>query len=395
MIDFSLPDDLKDLQERTAAFIREDIIPLEKDPRAAGKGISDEFRRELNALAKARGLLCPQAGTEWGGLGLSHLGRAIVFEEAGYSFLGPLAMHLSAPDEGNMHLVEAVGDDDQKAQYLGRMTSGEIRSSFLMTEPAPGAGADPGLLRTTAKRDGNHFVINGRKWLITGAHGAGVFIIMAKMADEDGATMFLCDPDVAGIELVREVETMAEGFAGGHAEINLNDVRLPASTILGEVGKGFEYAQVRLVPARLTHCMRWLGGARRANDVAMDYARDRHAFGKRLTEHEGVGFMIADNEIDLNASRLAIWQVAWMLDNNIRCGLESGTSKILCAEALFRVVDRALQMMGGTGVTTETVVERFFREIRAFRVYDGPSEVHRWAVARRLVHRRDKALGIA
>ncbi len=395
MIDFSLTAEHQDLQARTAAFVREELIPLEEDPRAKGKHISDEFRRELNALAKARGLLCPQAGKDWGGLDLSHVGRAVVFEEAGYSFLGPLAMHLSAPDEGNMHLLEAVGDAEQKEQYLARMTTGEIRSSFLMTEPSPGAGADPGMLQTSAKRDGNHFVINGHKWLITGAHGAGVFIIMAKMADEEGATMFLSEPDAAGIELVREIETIAEGFAGGHAEIKLTDVRLPASSVLGEVGKGFPYAQVRLVPARLTHCMRWLGAARRANDIALDYARNRQSFGKRLTEHEGVGFMLADNEIDLNISRLAILQVAWMLDNDIRCGLESGTSKVLCSEAQFRVVDRAMQIMGGTGVTTETVVERFFREIRSFRIYDGPNEVHRWAVGRRLVHRRDKALGVA
>ncbi|MCB1549890.1 MAG: acyl-CoA dehydrogenase family protein [Hyphomicrobiaceae bacterium] len=390
MIDLSLPADLQDLKARTAAFVREELLPLERDPRAAGH-ISDAFRRELNARAAARGLLAPQVGTAWGGLGLSHVGRAAVFEEAGYSFLGPLAMHLSAPDEANMHMLEEIASEEQKARWLARLTSGEIRSSFLMTEPAPGAGADPGLLKTTARRDGNHFVIDGHKWLITGAHGAGLYIIMARMADEDGATMFLCEPDTAGITLVREVGTMAEGFAGGHAEVRLDGVRLPASAVLGEVGKGFQYAQVRLVPARLTHCMRWLGAARRCHDIALDYALDRTAFGKPLHEHEGVGFMIADNEMELNLARLSILQCAWLLDTGDKANMESGLAKVFCSEALFRVADRSLQILGGTGVSTDTVVERFFREIRAFRVYDGPSEVHRWAIARRLTYRRARA----
>ncbi|MGF1649625.1 MAG: acyl-CoA dehydrogenase family protein [Hyphomicrobiaceae bacterium] len=384
MIDFALSDTHERLKDRTRNFIARDIIPMEADPRALAGHMSDEFRIELNTKARAAGLLAPQAGEEWGGLGLSHVGRAIVFEEAGYSLLGPVAMHIHAPDEGNMHMLELIATNEQKQRYLAPLVRAEIRSAFLMTEPDGGAGADPGNLRTSARRDGNHFVINGRKWLITGAHGAGVYIIMAKMEGEDGATMFLADPDTPGISLVREVDTMAGCFTGGHAEILLENVRVPADAVLGEVGQGFKYAQVRLVPARLTHCMRWLGAARRAHDIACAYAAKRTAFGKALVEHEGVGFQLADNEIDLHTARLTIWQVAWLLDKGQRANKESSLSKIFVAEALFRVADRSLQVLGGLGVSRDTPVSRIFDEIRAFRVYDGPSEVHRWALANRI-----------
>ncbi|MEL6299155.1 MAG: acyl-CoA dehydrogenase family protein [Pseudomonadota bacterium] len=383
-MDFSIPDDLAELQARTRTFIADKVIPLEQDPRAKVEDISDDFRRELNALAREAGLLAPQVAAEFGGLGLSHIGRAIVFEEAGYSPLGPIAMHVHAPDEGNMHMLEAIGTDEQKDRYLKPLAAADIRSSFLMTEPDGGAGADPGNLRTTAVRDGNHFRINGRKWLITGGHGAGVYIIMAKMSEEDGATMFVADPDTPGIQRLRHVPTMAGGFTGGHAEILLEDVRVPADQVLGEVGEGFKYAQVRLVPARLTHCMRWLGAARRAHDIAADYACGRQSFGKTLVEHEGVGFQLADNLIDLNAARLSVWQVAWMLDQGERANRESSMSKVFCAEALFRVADRSLQVLGGLGLSRDTVVAEIFNGIRAFRVYDGPSEVHRWALAKRI-----------
>ncbi|MEO1694031.1 MAG: acyl-CoA dehydrogenase family protein [Pseudomonadota bacterium] len=387
-MDFTMSDAHVALKERTARFIADEIIPMEADPRGHEEGLDEAFRQELVAKARTAGLLTPQAPTEYGGLGLSHIGRAVVFEEAGYSLLGPIAMHIHAPDEGNIHLMEAIGTAAQKERYLTRMASAEIRSAFLMTEPDGGAGSDPGNLKTTARRDGNHFVISGRKWLITGANGAGVYIVMAKMADEDGATMFLAEPDTPGIERVRDIPTMAGSFSGGHSELILDEVRVSADAVLGEVGQGFRNAQVRLVPARLTHCMRWLGAARRAHDIASAYAAKRTSFGKKLIEHEGVGFQLADNEIDLNMTRLAIWQVAWMLDQGQRASKESSMSKVFCSEALYRVADRALQVLGGTGVSHDTPVARIFNEIRGFRVYDGPSEVHRWALTQRIARKQ-------
>ncbi|MBV8913547.1 MAG: acyl-CoA dehydrogenase family protein [Acetobacteraceae bacterium] len=383
-MDFSIPPELAELQERTRVFIRERIIPLEGDPRQTGHGPDDAFRRELNALAAAAGLLAPHVACEYGGLGLSHFGRAIVFEEAGYSTLGPLAMNLSAPDEGNMHLMEVVATEAQKERWLRPLARGEIRSCFAMTEPPPGAGSDPAALATTAVRDGGHFVITGRKWFTTGAVGAGFAIIMAKGEDEK-ATMFLADMDQPGIRIERVLDTIDQGFSGGHAVLSLEGLRVPASDVLGEVGAGFRYAQVRLAPARLTHCMRWLGAARRAQDVALAYAAKREAFGKPLAEHEGVGFMLADNEMDIRTSRLTIWHTAWLLDQGERAGTESSIAKVVCSEAIWRVADRCVQILGGQGVSGETPVERIFREARAFRIYDGPSEVHRWSLARQLL----------
>ena len=306
-----------------------------------------------------------------------------MFEEAGYSLLGPVAMHIFAPDEGNMHLMEAVATHEQKERWLRPLASGATRSCFCMTEPAPGAGSDPAAMATTAVKDGNHYVINGTKWFITGAEGAAFAIIMAK--DESGdATMFLADMDTPGIEIVRAMNSLDSAFAGGHAVVKFNNLRVPASDILGEPGKGFRYAQVRLAPARLTHCMRWLGAARRAHEIATGYALKREVFGRKLIEHEGVGFQLADNEMDIRLSRLSIWHTAWLLDNGGRGTVESSMSKVVCSEAIWRVVDRCVQVLGGQGVTDETLVARIFNEVRGFRIYDGPSEVHRWSIAQRI-----------
>jgi acyl-CoA dehydrogenase len=305
-----------------------------------------------------------------------------VFEEAGYSWLGPTAMNIHAPDEGNIHLLEQVASPAQKERWLRPQVEGRTRSCFAMTEP-DGAGADPSMLQTTAVRDGDDYVISGRKWFITGAEGADYAIVMARM--EDGSsTMFLTDMDRKGIRHVRSMDAMDACFTGGHGVLEFDGLRVPATDVLGEVGQGFRYAQVRLAPARLTHCMRWLGQARRAHDTALEYARRRRAFGKPLAEHEGVGFMLADNDIDLQTARLHIWHTAWLLDQGSRGGFESSRAKVACSEAEWRVVDRCVQILGGQGVTAETPVMRIFMDMRAFRIYDGPSEVHRFSIARKL-----------
>jgi len=252
------------------------------------------------------------------------------------------------------------------------------------------------MLKTIARRanagiGGNRgdFVIDGEKWLITGAVGAEVAIVMAKTESDAGgpagATMFLAPMDAPGIRVERVLDTLDQYMSGGHAVIRLDGLRVPEDAVLGRVGEGFRYAQARLAPARLTHCMRWLGAARRAHDIAADYARRRTAFGKPLGEHEGVGFMLADNEMDLHMSRLVIWHTAWVLDQGQRGGHESSMAKVICSEAIWRVVDRSVQILGGLGVTDDTIVARLFREVRPFRIYDGPSEVHRWSIARRIL----------
>ena len=383
-IDFDLGADLQALQARIRTFIADEVIPLERDPRRTPHGPTEELRRELTARARAAGLLAPHVSREYGGLALTHVGRAVAFEEAGYSPLGPLALNVFAPDEGNMHLLEAVATPAQKERFLRPLASGAVRSCFCMTEPAPGAGSDPSMLATTARRDGDHFIINGGKWFITGADGAAFAIVMAN-AEGEGATMFLADMNTSGIVLERSMGSLDSCFPGGHGVVRFEDVRVAASDVLGEVGKGFQYAQVRLSPARLTHCMRWLGAARRAHDIATDYARRRHAFGKPIGEHEGVGFMLADNDMDLHVARLATLHGAWVLDQG-KLGLhESSRAKVIVSEATWRIADRCVQILGGQGVTDETIVARIFADLRAFRIYDGPSEVHRWSIAKRIL----------
>ena len=387
-MDFSLTPKLEGLRDRTRSFIREQVIPFEKDPRQNEHGPSEDLRKELIELARKAGLLTPHASLEMGGLGLSHIEKAIVFEEAGYSSLGPTAMNIHAPDEGNIHLLEEIASPEQKERWLRPLVAGKIRSCFAMTEPAPGAGSDPSMLMTTAAKDGEGYLINGQKWFITGADGADFVIIMAR--GEDGsATMFLSDMNVPGIELVRNMDAMDSCFVGGHGVLQFTNLRVSSKQILGELGKGFKNAQVRLAPARLTHCMRWLGQAQRAQDIAIAYAKKREAFGKILGEHEGVGFMLADNDMDLQTSRLNIWHTAWLLDQGHRCNFESSRAKVICSEAEWRVVDRCVQMLGGQGVTGETALMKIFKDMRGFRIYDGPSEVHRWSMARKIIANKE------
>lgn len=384
MIDFSLSTSLIELQAKVREFIAKEIIPFENDPRITDHGPTEDLRNELVAKARAWGLLTPHASKEMGGMGLTHMEKAIVFEEAGYSTLGPTAMNIHAPDEGNIHLLEVVANEAQKERWLKPLVQGKIRSCFAMTEPAPGAGADPSMLATTAIKEGNDYIINGTKWFITGATGASFVIIMAKL--EDGtATMFLSDMNRPEIEVVRQMDALDSCFTGGHGVVTFKNLRVSASDVLGELGKGFRYAQVRLAPARLTHCMRWLGQARRAHDIATEYARTRHAFGQPLGAHEGVGYMLADNDMDLQTARLHVWHTAWVLDQGHSANYESSRAKTICSEAEWRVVDRSVQILGGQGVTGETIVMRIFKDMRAFRIYDGPSEVHRWSMARKIM----------
>ena len=383
-MDLSLSPKLLELQEKTRSFIKDQIIPFENDPRQSEHGPSDELHKELIELARKAGLLTPHASVEMGGLGLTHIEKAIVFEESGYSSLGPIAMNIHAPDEGNIHLLEEIATPEQRERWLRPLVTGKARSCFAMTEPSPGAGSDPSMLSTTATKDGNDYIINGTKWFITGADGADFVIIMARL-DDGSATMFLSDMNAPGIELLRNMDALDSCFTGGHGVLQFTNLRIPANQILGELGKGFKNAQVRLAPARLTHCMRWLGQARRAQDIAIAYAKRRQAFGKTLGEHEGVGFMIADNDMDLHTSRLHIWDTALLLDRGERGNFESSRAKVICSEAEWRVVDRCVQILGGQGVTGETQLMKIFKDMRGFRIYDGPSEVHRWSMARKLI----------
>ena len=383
------------IAERVERFVRDIIIPLEQDPRRNSHGPSDELVQAMRSLARDAGVLTPHILAD--GSHLTQVETAHVLIRSGLSPLGPLACNTMAPDEGNMYLIGKAGSAAQKERFLAPMVAGDVRSAFFMTEPAAdgGAGSDPSMMLTTAHLDGNHWIIDGRKAFITGADGAEVGIIMARTDAGDGkaaATMFLVNLPDPSIRIERVLDTIDSSMPGGHSIVRIDRLRVSADAILGAPHEGFRYAQVRLSPARLSHCMRWLGACLRAHEIATDYACRRHAFGKPLIDHEGVGFMLAENLIDLRQSNLMIDWCASVLDGGSLGTAESSMTKVAVSEALMRIADRCVQVMGGTGVSGDTIVEQVFREIRAFRIYDGPTEVHKWSLAKKI--KRDWKAGL-
>jgi acyl-CoA dehydrogenase len=363
-------------------FVREVVVLYEHDPRLGDHGPAEDLVKELREKARDWGILTPHILSD--GSHLTQRETAMVLKPSGLSPLGPVALNTMAPDEGNMYLLGKVASPEQKERFLKPLIAGEARSAFFMTEPAGdgGAGSDPSMMQTLCHQDGNHWVINGRKAFITGAQGAKVGIIMAK--SEHGACMFLVDLPDPAVRIERIMETIDSSMPGGHAVVAIENLRVPPDQMLGAVGEGFKYAQVRLSPARLSHCMRWHGMATRAEEIASAYACKRMAFGKLLVDHEGVGFMLAENLIDLKQAELTIDWCADVLDSGSLGTVESSMTKVAVSEALMRVADRCVQVMGGTGVSGDTIVEQAFREIRAFRIYDGPTEVHKWSLAKKI-----------
>lgn len=375
-------DRARSIAAKVEAFVREVVVPYERDPRLGPHGPPEDLVHELREKARAAGVLTPHI-LEGGGH-LTQVETAYVLRRSGLSPLGPVAVNTAAPDEGNMYLLGKVGSPEQKERFLKPLVEGRARSAFFMTEPAleGGAGSDPSMMKTTCRPDGNHWVINGRKAFITGAEGAKVGIVMAK--SDDGACMFLVDLPDPAIRIERVLDTIDSSMPGGHAVVMIDDLRVPADQMLGASGEGFKYAQVRLSPARLSHCMRWLGACTRAHEIAADYACRREAFGKLLIDHEGVGFMLAENLIDLKQAELMIDWCAGVLDGGSLGTAESSMAKVAVSEALMRIADRCVQVMGGMGVSGDTIVEQVFREVRAFRIYDGPTEVHKWSLAKKI-----------
>lgn len=378
----TIGDFAKDMAARVETFVREVVIPYEQDPRRTTHGPEEAMIEEMKEKAMAAGVMTPHIKAD--GTHLTQRETALVLKKSGLSILGPLAVNTAAPDEGNMFLLGKVGSPEIRERFLKPLVEGRARSAFFMTEPAEmnGAGSDPSMMLTTCERDGDEWVINGRKKFISGALGAKVGIVMAR--SEDGACMFLVDLPNPAIKFERLLDTMDDSVPGGHAEFTITDLRVPAKFMLGDSGKAFQYAQVRLSPARLSHCMRWYGAGLRAHEIATAYACRRRGFGKLLIEHEGVGFMLAENLIDLKVTETMIDWCADILDGGDLGITESSMTKVACSEALSRVADRCVQIMGGNGVTRETMVESFYREIRQFRIYDGPTEVHKWSIAKRI-----------
>jgi acyl-CoA dehydrogenase len=384
MIDFTLPPDLEELRDRVASFVRDEVVPVEGRVEEGGY---EGAVADLRARARAAGLWNPHLPPEWGGLGLGALGMALVSQELGASGLASLALNCMAPDEGNMHLLLDAADEEQKERYLRPLADGRARSCFAMTERDV-ASSDPTQLRTTARPDGDGWVLDGEKWFITGANGAAFAIVVARSEEAEGLdprdryTLFLVNADNPGWRVVREIPVMGTEGPGGHCEVRLEDCRVGPEAVLGERGKGFALSQVRLGPARLAHAMRWIGMAQRALDIATKRAVGREAFGKPLAHHEAVAWMLADSATDLYASRLMVLHAAWRIDTGRDVRQEVAMAKVHVSEMLGRVIDRSIQICGSLGYSSDLPLERFYRDARAARIYDGPSEVLRMVIAR-------------
>lgn len=388
MIDFEVPPELQDVRRRVASFVAEEVLPVEAE---LGEDLS-AFEGALEVLrkkAQEAGLWTPHLPADWGGLGLGALGMALVSEELGISALGPLALHCMAPDEGNMHLLLEAGRPDQLERYLRPLAAGELRSCFAMSERDV-ASSDPRQLRTAAVPDGEDWVIEGEKWFVSGALGAAFAVVVALTDPEEERahrrySLFIVDADDPGWNVVRDIGVMGFSGPGGHCEIRLEGCRVPGSAMLGGRGEGFVLSQKRLGMGRIGHAMRWIGTSRRALDLAAARAVEREAFGRRLAEHQAVQWMLADSAIELHASRLMVLHAAWKIDRGLDHRQEISMLKVFVAEALGRIVDRALQVHGALGFSTDLPLERYYRDARAARIYDGPSEVHRMLVARNLI----------
>ena len=388
------PDRVEDLRVRTREFIRDVVIPREPVP---GERMGAQTRAELQQAAKDAGVFAPHVPTEFGGQGLELGWWSPVLQEAGYSPIGPSALNCMAPDEGNMHILNMIATPEQKQQFLVPLASGQVRSCFGMTEPHPGAGSDPDALRTIATRNDNGWVIEGHKRFISGAIGAAFCIVMARTEATDdapaGATMFLVPMDTAGVRIGEPIHTIDRYIDGGHPHLYFDAVQVPEDAVLGEVGRGFRYAQVRLGPARLTHCMRWLGLARRSLDIALDRADTRSLFGRPLRELGLAQNLIAESVIDIETADAIIAKAAALLESDPKRGSAmSSVAKVYCSESIYRVIDRAVQLCGGDGVSDGLPLAQYLNDVRPFRIYDGPNETHKWAIARRASAARSRSI---
>lgn len=376
-------DALPDLCARVRRFVDEVAIPAESPAIARDVAALDRCVAQLRARAKEAGLYAPQLPVQWGGLGLGWRALAEVLEEAGRSFLGPAALNCAAPDQPNMLTLLRLGNAAQQERFLAPLVRGEQRACFAMTEPAPGAGSDPSMLRTRAERRGSRWVLNGHKQFISGGVGADFALVLAR--GETGATLFLVPADTPGYRVVRDIGMVTGYQIGGHAEILLQDCEVGDDAVLGEPGQGLAHAQLRLEPARLSHCMRYIGRARRALETAQAYVAQRESFGARLADLQQVQAMIADSHIDLHASRLMTMDCAARMDAGLPVKQHSAMTKVFVSDAVNRVADRAVQMMGALGLSDDTPVSMIWQEMRPFRIYDGANELHRATLARRLM----------
>ena len=388
-MDFALSPKVEDTRLRIRRFVEDEILPIEADPvnYDAHENIALAPLEKLKDKAKAEGLWSLSLPRDWGGQGFSMAEIAPCYEEMNRSIFGPVCFNASAPDDGNMRVLSQVARDDQKEKWLRPIAEGKIRSSFIMTEPHPGSGSDPSMMLTKAEKKGDKWVVNGQKWFITGAEVAEHFILMAKTSDDPrrGLTAFMFHKDSPGWRITRRIPIMGPEEHGGHCELSFEDMEIPDEDRLMEVGDGLKLTQIRLGPARLTHCMRWLGLAKRSLEIATEYVEKRESFGVKLADRESVQWLLGEAEMDINVGRMLVMHAAWKLDQGDYARKEISMAKIQVADTLHKAVDTAIQLNGARGYSKDTVLEWIYRYARQARLVDGASEVHKMVLARNLM----------
>jgi acyl-CoA dehydrogenase len=388
-MDFTLDPATEALRERIRAFVAAEIVPLERDPAAWGEGENIDLAALDATRAKARAarIWAPQMPRARGGLGLPVVGMAACYEEMGWSIFGPCCFNAAAPDDGNMILLEKVASDAQKQRWLQPIVDGKVRSAFVMTEPMPGAGSDPSAMRTRAERIGGKWVVKGRKWFITGAGVAKHFILIARTSDDarKGLSAFLFHADQPGWRIIRRIPIMGPEEHGGHCELEFDGLEVADENVLMNVGDGLKATQIRLGTARLTHCMRWLGMAKRALAISFDYVRERESFGATLADHEGVQWLLGSAAMEIEIGRLLTMRAAWKLDQGDFARKEVSMAKVAVADVLHKAIDTGMQLLGARGYSKDTPLEWMYRYARQARLVDGASEVHKMVLARALL----------
>ena len=393
-MDFTLADDVASFVTRITHFVRERIVPLESD-RAnfdEHENLRLDVLERLRAEVKAAGLWAPNVAREWGGQGMSLADSAPCYEAMNESIFGPVCFNCAAPDDGNMRVLTQIATPAQKERWLRPIADGSVRSAFAMTEPHPGSGSDPSMMRTRAQRIGNRWVIDGRKWFITGAGVAKHFILMARTSDDarKGLTAFLFDSDQPGWRIVRRIPIMGPEEHGGHCEIEFDGLEVADENVMLGVGDGLKVTQIRLGPARLTHCMRWLGLAKRSLAIALDYVTVRESGGVLLADRESVRERLGSAALQIEIGRLLTMRAARKLDDGDFARKEISMAKIVVADALQQASDTALQLCGARGYSKDTVIEWIYRYARQARLVDGASEVHAMVLARFLMDEKDR-----
>lgn len=388
-LNFAVPDSVRALVDEVRTYVDEVALPAEERVDSIEElDVPGPIIDDLRAEARRRGLFSPSMPPELGGLGIGTIGLALVAEACGISTLASIGLNVMAPDEGNMHVLLEAATEEQRERWLRPLAEGRVRSCFLMTEPGV-SSSDPLNIATVGSLKGDEWVLRGRKWMATGARGAAFAIVVARTGDpslRSGAySLFIVPADAPGFEVVREPSLIGPHYPGGHPEVELDDVRVPMANLLGGVGQGYALSQVRLATGRLGHAMRWIGIGQRALDLAATRLVERESFGRSLAEHQAMQQPLADSAIELHAGRLMVLHAAWKTDRGEDARQEIAMTKTFVSEALGRILDRAVQAFGGAGVSHDSPVAQWYLDARSARIYDGPSEVHRVSIARRLL----------